>query len=191
MKSHLQAPAAETANPFRLPSGSSLEKDSTESKLIPPAARIREILVPIDFSEHSTIVLRYALELAEQFGAAITLINVIEPPLVNPETIYYTANSDQIIQTAENMLVQLCRREKQKQPLMRQTVVRSGTPCEKIVETARIKKVDLIIIGTHGRTGLAHILLGSTAEKVIRHAPCPVLVVRLNRQDYESTVKTN
>ena len=179
MKSHPPTPSVDTANPFRHSSALN-SKEASRAAPVAPAAHIQEILVPFDFSEHSKMALRYALEFAGQMDAAITLINVIEPPLVNPEAILFTPNPDQIIHTAENTVTQFCQQEKFKPPVMRPTVVLSGTPCERIVETARIKKVDLIIIATHGRTGLAHFLLGSTAEKVIRHAPCPVLVVRRN-----------
>lgn len=183
MKTPSNLLSSDVENPFRpLPT-----RSPRDLNMKSPAPCIREILVPIDFSEHSGNALKYAALFAAQFGAAITLLNVVEPPLVNPETVYpYTAHPDQISRTAERLFERTCHSEKLKPPVLRQTLVVPGTPCEKIVETAVNKQSDLIIIATHGRTGLAHVLLGSTAEKVIRHAPCPVLVVRLN--NYEPIV---
>ncbi len=191
MKIQLNPSLPGNANPFRPTSDQNSKTDSrgTESSLT--LLHIREILVPIDFSEHSNLVLKYALAFAGQFDAAITLLNVIEPPLVNPDAILYAANPDQISQALENLLSRVCEQEKLKPPIKQQTVVKSGVPYDKIVETAKNQKADLMVIATHGRTGLAHALLGSTAEKVIRHAPCPVLVVHWHKGDPESNLKTN
>jgi nucleotide-binding universal stress UspA family protein len=85
---------------------------------------------------------------------------------------------DQVTLAAEQTVNRICEREKLRPPILGETLVRMGTPSEIINETAGDRKTDLIILATHGRTGLAHALHGSTAEKVIRQAPCPVLVVR-------------
>jgi nucleotide-binding universal stress UspA family protein len=86
---------------------------------------------------------------------------------------------DQVTLAAEQTVNRICEREKLRVPVLGETLVRMGTPSEIINETAGDRKTDLIILATHGRTGLAHVLHGSTAEKVIRQAPCPVLVVRV------------
>jgi universal stress protein A len=146
-----------------------------------PTLPVREILVPTDFSEHSTAALKYAIRFAGQVGARITLLHVIETPVATPDSdvCYPTVELiNQITLAAEQAVIRICEQEKLKLPILGQTIVQIGVPPEVIKETARDQKSDLIIIATHGRTGLAHVVLGSTAEKVIRHAPCPVLVVR-------------
>jgi nucleotide-binding universal stress UspA family protein len=147
---------------------------------------IREILVPVDFSDHAKAALAHALLFASQFGAAVTLLNVIEPPVAYPESIGYTTNPDHVIQALEKCIAEVSKRENLRLPLIRRAEVVAGDPCEKILETASLKKVDLIIISTHGRTGLAHALLGSTAEKIIRQAPCPVLVIRYQQPNLKN-----
>jgi glycine betaine transporter len=155
---------------------SELSNGTTPRLAKPP---VREILAPVDFSAHSTAPLQYAIRLANQVGAKITLLHVIKPALTSPEVGWYPSieSTDKIAQIAENAVTCICAREKLTPPLSGPTIIRVGVPWEIIKETARDLNIDLILITTHGRTGLAHALLGSSAEKIIRQAPCPVLVV--------------
>lgn len=143
--------------------------------------RIREILVPTDFSEHANVALEYAIRFAERLGASLTLLQVVAPPVQSPEanTAFPSAELlNQLSLAAMEDLARFCEQEGLKFPVASQAVVRVGEPCALIEETAAELHVDLIILGTHGRTGLAHVLLGSLAERVMRGAPCPVLVVQ-------------
>lgn len=144
-----------------------------------PALKLQEILVPTDFSEYSKKALKYAVSVAEQFGAKITLLHVIEPAVTYPDAGYpVLVESDRIMPAARAVADQICEEENCNPQLFRETLVQEGIPYQEITNTAKTLKADLIVIATHGRTGLAHVLLGSTTERVVRHAPCPVLVVR-------------
>jgi universal stress protein A len=140
----------------------------------------QRFLVPIDFSEYANQALEYAINLAGKLDACLTLLHVIQSvPLggvdmgVTLPYIYLQDLEAEIMQSME-----ACRTRVTAAGLEGEIVVVHGVPFHEIVETAKRQKVDLIIIGTHGRTGLQHILLGSVAEKVVRLAPCPVLVAR-------------
>lgn len=143
-------------------------------------APVKNILVPVDFSESSKRALEYALPLAEKLGATLTLIHVIEPR-ITPEDFMLGTETDvvdaQWIKSARNMLDSL-RQEKIQTDINSMSIVTKGKPWQQIIATAKAVAADLIIIATHGRTGLKHVFLGSTAECVVRHAHCPVLTVR-------------
>jgi nucleotide-binding universal stress UspA family protein len=145
-------------------------------------ATIRSILVPVDFSPHSDRAVSYATGLATQLGASIELLHVVEDPFLagawNPEiyipdvTQILTALSDD----AESRLA-ITKAGIRAQGIKASSIVRQGAPASTIVEHAGAGHFDVIVMGTHGRTGLAHALLGSVAERVLRHASCPVLTV--------------
>jgi nucleotide-binding universal stress UspA family protein len=167
--------------PASRPGGLTVELGPKETQLpIDSAASfgMHRILVPLDFSECSRKALTYALAFARQFQARLTLLHVIEPYVPVPELSVVAPEpvEQQLRETAVREL------EETQRALggsdRAETLMRTGTPFVVITETAQELGSELIIISTHGHTGLAHILLGSTAEKVIRHAPCPVLVVR-------------
>lgn len=145
----------------------------------PGEVKVGEILVPIDFSEASTKALEYATSLAAQFGGRLTLLNVVEP-VYYPDLAYtpLLMENDKIVQAAERELSAVVARNGIPETLLRKTLVRTGKAFHEITEAARTLKVDLIIIATHGRSGITRALLGSTTERVVRHAKCPVLVVR-------------
>jgi universal stress protein A len=140
---------------------------------------LREILVPVDFSPCSRKALQYAIPLAKQFGATVTVVHVAQECVQNPEMILGDAQILEAGQTALNDLVREIG-----DSVRVQAIVRLGQPASGIVEVAQELQSDLIILSTHGRSGLAHVLLGSTAEKVVRHAPCPVLVVREKEHEF-------
>ena len=140
--------------------------------------RIRRILVPLDFSGQSRQALRYAAPLAMKFGARIVLLHVLagkktdgtdEPAAVPAKSPRRTAAHKRLRDTGLQFV---------DEELIDQTVVRSGRPAGEIVETARVLNVDLLAITTEGKAGLNRLLKGSTAEQVLRLAPCPVLTVR-------------
>jgi nucleotide-binding universal stress UspA family protein len=148
--------------------------------------KIDKILVPIDFSPASMEMLGYAAGLAKRFEAAVHLIHVYSPE----EAALVPGAGDLMPQTAEELFCQ------QLSPSHREQVdslsahkrhVRSGAAYHEICELAREIKADLIVLATRGHSGLKHVLLGSTAERVVRVAPCPVLVVRQKKQKRVAT----
>jgi universal stress protein A len=142
--------------------------------------KIRSILVPTDFSAPARQALRHAVALAEQFGAKLTLLNVVEPIGATPDFAYnpLVLDNEKVIAAALDHLKRLPEKEGIDPVLIEKTVARSGPPYSEICDAAKALKSDLIVIATHGYTGLKHVFLGSTAERVVRHAPCPVFVVR-------------
>ena len=150
-----------------------------------PLRKLKRILVPIDFSGPSLKALRYAVPFAEQFGATISLVHVREPIILPPDL--PNASSVPLMamqeEEARKKLYDLGYREiEELVPL--DIHVCSGKPAEEIVNLARGLEADLIIIATHGYKGLMHLVMGSTAEKVVRSAPCPVLVVRETEHEF-------
>jgi universal stress protein A len=147
---------------------------------------IQSILAPTDFSSHAEVALRYAVGLAERLGARLHLLHVLpdvvvpvgpDPtltPSLPPE--YYTETEEQ----SRQALLHLIDATWGKAPSI-EVSVRWGSPVDSIVGYAADHKIDLVVIATHGRTGLSHVLLGSVAERIVREAPCPVLTIR-NRQ---------
>jgi nucleotide-binding universal stress UspA family protein len=141
--------------------------------------RAQTILVPLDFSDASRNALRYAHSLAKQFGGKLLLFYALEP-VATPDFAYHplVMASEEAAAKARQQLETLCRKEGVDASRVAEIVVREGVAWGQITETAKQLKVDLIVIATHGNSGLKHVLLGSTAERVVRHASCPVLVVR-------------
>jgi nucleotide-binding universal stress UspA family protein len=142
---------------------------------------IRRILAPTDFSELSKQGLKSALELAGVFGAKLLLLHVVEPPSYPVEGILPSHMGatllDDLERQASNELAQmLFDTQGSKVDVARRVVV--GIPYRKVVEVAEEEKSDLIVMTTHGRTGLSHLVMGSVAEKIVRTAPCPVLTIR-------------
>ena len=139
--------------------------------------------MPTDFSECGNYALSYAASIARTFGASITCVHVIEPmvPTVGysgmTEPLPIADISDQLEDSAERELPKLAECEECAGLDVEELIVH-GEAASEIVRVARDRKVDLIIVSSHGRTGLGRILFGSTAEAVVRHAPCPVLVVK-------------
>jgi universal stress protein A len=147
--------------------------------------RLQTILVPVDFSSFSSKALDYAVAFARQFGATIVLVHVVEP-LVYPENYMAVPAvsqdiNDSLMKAAEEKLA--TQREGVDSDRVK-VMTRLGRPYVEITDAARELEADLIIIATHGHTGLKHVLLGSTAERVVRHAPCPVLTVRHSEHDF-------
>ena len=152
----------------------------------PTPFSLKDILVPIDFSDCSKKALRYAVPFAKQFGATITLLHVVHVNYsAGPEfgAIDFPLIEADLRKSAEKQLAELAATEIQQQAPA-QTLVLIGQEVAEIVDSARKLKSDLIIISTHGRTGLKHVFMGSVAENVIRRATCPVLVVREQEHEF-------
>jgi nucleotide-binding universal stress UspA family protein len=154
-------------------------------ELVPALIDLKSILVPIDFSEASRKALHYAVRFAEQFGAKITVLTVVEP-VATPDFAYHplVLDPEKARHSAQARLETLCSKLRVPRAVLGRTLAQYGSPYAEICETARALKVDLIILTTHGYTGLKHVFLGSTAERVIRHAPCPVLTVREKEHEF-------
>jgi len=144
---------------------------------------VRSILLPTDFSECGNYALSYATSLARKFGASIICVHVIEPivPTVGysgvTEPLPIADISDQLEDSAERELPRLAECEECAGLEVEELIVHGDAAAE-IVRVAREREVDLIVVSSHGRTGWGRILFGSTAEAVVRHATCPVLVVK-------------
>jgi len=142
---------------------------------------VNKILTPIDFSDYSKNSLKYSVYLAKKFNAQITLVYVVEPVIYPPDfsmgqVVFPTTDNDMYTRANEE-LAKLAQTEVPAE-IKVNTIIKTGKPFIEIIETAKEENIDLIIIATHGHTGVEHILFGSTAEKVVRKAPCPVLTLR-------------
>lgn len=143
---------------------------------------VKQILVPVDFSEYSARALESAKTLASLFGASLHLLTVVPDPFVlpNPGPWYVApANgyAEGLRQDAESHVRGLLT-QAEEATFHAQSAVVFGDPCREILDYAHRMQIDLIVMGTHGRGGVAHALIGSVAERVVRTAPCPVLIVR-------------
>lgn len=150
-----------------------------------PLFALNHILVPIDFSECSHKALRYAIPLAKEHAAAITLLYVVPkqyatydyggPDMPTLEAAMFVDGEKRLLEMVENEI---------KGQAPADVIVRTGSAADEIVACARSIPANLIVISTHGRTGLSHMFLGSVAEAVVRRAPCPALVVREQENDF-------
>jgi universal stress protein A len=150
--------------------------------LLPQILHAKKILVPVDFSETS----RYALRFAEQFGCEIVLLHVVEPESViagAPTAIDVFAQPEEDTIAAEAELKGLAASSRNR-PGSIMSKVRTGHAPNEINKAAKDLDVDLIIIATHGYSSWRHFCIGSTAEQVVRTAPCPVLVVREKEHEF-------
>lgn len=145
---------------------------------------IRNILVPVDFSESSRAALEFAAEIARPFGASIDVLHVWQAPTFIPTASLPEAPSidagivELVRKNAEEASQRFAADAKQRGIPLRDARCEPGVPARAIVDIAKTGGYDLIVIGTHGRTGLSHAMMGSVAERVVRHAECPVLSVR-------------
>jgi nucleotide-binding universal stress UspA family protein len=141
---------------------------------------LKRILVTTDFSEASKKALPYAVALARKFDASLTLLYVVPADLGQ---IGIVLEEERLVAEARERLPRF--RAAELDPHLHvETLVVNGGSAHEICRTAAAQAADLIVMGTHGNTGLKHFLLGSVTEKVVRHAPCPVLVVREREHDF-------
>jgi nucleotide-binding universal stress UspA family protein len=159
------------------------EHPAEESEEILPL--ITRILFATDFSRWAQRAEDYACALACSWRASLTVLSVAEfPPGLNPDYLVNQQYLADLLKHASAQLVDLKGRAEGR-GIAVTTRVATGIPSEEVISAAREEDSDLIVVGTRGKTGLAHILLGSTAERVIRGAPCPVLSVRTDSADLE------
>ena len=153
-------------------------KSRRESATTTTPPNIRKIIATTDFSDESQSGVRYAVTLAEQMRATIALLHVIEPPsrLSGVESVVLAREDSELTKFARETLAALAEREG-KGDVAVTSAVRTGNPFHEITTAAREDAADLIVIATHGYTGAKRVVLGSTTERVVRHAPCPVLTV--------------
>lgn len=150
---------------------------------------VKKILAPIDFSEHSMNAMRSAMELAKDVGAEVHLVHVIAPhhyfiplPLAtNVEQSRELAREAAMLEQAEEELARIKKDDfGDSKKVMTFAVI--GHPVQKLVDYAKAQSIDLIVMATHGRSGIEHAVLGGTTEKIVRNAPCSVLVIRARQQ---------
>jgi universal stress protein A len=140
----------------------------------------KRILCPVDYSECSARALGYAARMAFKDSARLYLMHVVDSRVFE----YGGAVSEAATSPDSETILRLEEKLKESIPmelrgeLEVETMVKTGIPVEEILKVASDREVDIIVMGTHGRTGVAHVVLGSVAENVVRRAPCPVLIIR-------------
>ena len=148
--------------------------------------KLKKILVPVDFSECSVEAMLYAVPLGKQFDAEITLLHVIEPPPIPPP------EGGMVVELESTAQVKKSLKEMKKQiqdgPRCH-LAVRNGNAEYEIIQAAKELQSDLIILSTHGRTGLIRLVMGSTADYVTHHAGCPILLLRPNEREFVKAKK--
>ena len=162
------------------------ERPAAVATTIADPLKLALLLVPVDFSDCSLRALDYAIALAMQFNSKIILLHVVEPAVYPENYLVVSPTLDEtnqnLLQSARERLAELCHRRIGHR-IPAESLVRMGRAHSEIPDTAKALGADLIVLGTHGYTGLKHVLLGSTAERVVRHGPCPVLTVRYTGVD--------
>ncbi len=146
--------------------------------------QIQHILVPMDFSPDEEQALEHAVGLAEHFQARITLLNAVHLPVTTEVSL--AAYLSEMEASAQRSMETYQKRVTDA-GIPVETRVLVGAPFRQIIDTATDEGIDLIVMGTHGRTGMQHLMLGSVAKRVVRLAPCPVLVTR---QTHSATATT-
>ncbi len=148
------------------------------TSVVPLGLKVKRILVPIDFSAHSEHALSVAVSVAEQFGAEIILVNVLEQFIYPGDVSFMPMTLPSYVSEREEANASRLKAMLEGSKIKHHSVVRVGRAWDEIVQVSKKLKTDLIVIATHGHTGLRHALLGSVAERVVQHAPCAVLTVR-------------
>ena len=144
------------------------------------ALSLNRILVPIDFSSYSKNALQYAVPLARKFQAELVLVYVVEPTVYPADFSFgqvgFPSVEEELRQRGSEELAKLIE-EQIPRPVSARKVIRTGKPYLEILEAAKVEGAEMIVIATHGHSGVEHLLFGSAAEKVIKKAKCPVVVI--------------
>jgi nucleotide-binding universal stress UspA family protein len=150
---------------------------------------LRRILFPTDFSELSVHGVKYARCFAESYGAELHVLHVVDEAYqywmaMGPNSLPVGPSPEEVVSGVRVEMEKFVKDHFSSMASSLQSNIVVGRPFLEIIRYAREKVIDLIIIGTHGRSGLGHVLLGSVAEKVVRKAPCPVLSIRHPEHDF-------
>lgn len=149
--------------------------------------QISRIVVPIDFSEYSKKAFRYAIDFAQTFSAEMILVYVVEP-IIYPADFSFgqvaLPSMEREIQDRGLEQLQALIQKEVPAGINARSTIRTGKPFVEIIQVAKEEKADLIVIATHGHSGIEHVLFGSTAEKVVRKSPCPVLSIRSPEREF-------
>jgi nucleotide-binding universal stress UspA family protein len=147
-----------------------------------PHQAVRRVLAPVDFSEASDVAVRHAREIALTYGAEIDLLHVVEEPFY-PSAYGYEPTAFPTGEVLENVETQLGNMAREMIGYEHAMIeARTGDPAGEILDYTDANEIDLIVIATHGRTGLDRVLMGSVAERVLRRAPTPVFLVKPGRK---------
>jgi len=144
---------------------------------------LKRILVPHDFSETSEAAVKYAIALAKAFGAKLHLLHVSDKARTDMATEFPLGLQESVEEAIRERLLTIVTPQEKKE-FKPEFELRGGTPYVEIVRYAREHDIDLIVMGTHGRGFVAHVVMGSVAEKVVRTAPCPVLTVHTPEREF-------
>lgn len=149
---------------------------------------LKKVLVPVDFSDTSDVALRYGKALAGAFGASLHIVHVVQEPYAQPwaaETYGFsmaTLQQDWIKEANTKLEGLLTAQDRTSLKASATTIL--GHPVTEILRFATDERIDLVVMGTHGRGPLGHMVMGSVAERVVRHAPCPVLTVHESEREF-------
>ncbi len=147
----------------------------------------KKILCPVDFSEFTKDVVAYAADISRQYGAELHVLHVI------PNLTYFTPyesflTPENLVAMEKNIQDEVDRDFKEVLSAVDidvRKVVRTGVAFVEIIDYAKTEGIDLIVMGTHGRSGIEHILIGNVAEKVVRKSPCPVMTIRPRGKEFK------
>ena len=148
---------------------------------------LRKILVPTDFSDSARNALRYGVSFAREFDAELLLLHVVEPVAIGYGSDLFPLPMAEVFQEmsghARGEIARLASELREKQVAVRELVVQ-GKPSSEVLRVAADEEIDLIVLGTHGKGVLDKAIFGSTTERVVRRAPCPVLTCRPEEHDF-------
>ena len=151
--------------------------------------KLERILFPFDFSELSLQGLHYARSFAESYGAELHVLHVLDEACqywmaLGPNSVPVGPPPEELLAVSQREMAAFVQEHLADAGFPVKAEVLVGRPFMEIIRYARERQIDLIVLGTHGRSGLRHVLLGSVAERVVRKAPCPVLTIRHPEHDF-------
>jgi universal stress protein A len=163
--------------------------DEQTDKQAEHAIKIHQILYPTDFSDQNLYALKYACDFARKHGATLHCLHVVDEAYqylagMGPDSIAIGPPPEDLVNATWSQMTAFVGTHLSGMPFPVKTAVVLGRPFIEIIRYARENEIDLIVIATHGRSGLKHVLMGSVAEKVVRKAPCPVLTIRHPDQEF-------